>query len=174
MRSWLETRRLHAGLKNVTCPGIPESFWMPIVTADPHISVENFAQRLADDLRLWVRSDCLERWLSVKSKEVVKMSDARESHRSHWATAMDTHFSACSVHEYPRRIPVTSPMRIFQYWTSLMSWAVCEECGRRDTSKWYRPCTSGLDWTLTIPKLSGMTCRHRALWQSPLLKPGHM
>ena len=175
LRDWLENRRLHAGLMSVTCAAIPERFWMPILTADPNISAAGFAQRLADDLRLWTRQRNLATWLSRKSREVVKMSEARESHRSHWAEAIDAQFSVCSVHRYPRRIPVTAPIRVFQLWTSLLSWAVCEECGRRDTSLWKNPCVSDLDWKLTIPELSGMTCGHHAFWyQSPLLETGSL
>ena len=175
LRDWLENRRLHAGLMSVTCAAIPERFWMPILTADPNISAAAFTQRLADDLRLWVPSNHLVTWLSRKSKEVVKMSDARESHRSHWAEAIDEQFSACSVHRYPRRIPVIAPVRVFQFWTSLLSWAVCEECGRRDTTSWTNPRVSDLDWKIPVTKLSGMTCGHKAFWyQSPLLKTGSL
>ena len=109
-------------------------------------------------------------WGQLK-KEVLKDVDARESHRSHWATAISRHFSARSVHVYPTRIPVTSPARVFQFWIYLMSWAVCEKCGRRDASLWKTPTISGLTWTLPIPKIDGMTCNHHALWYHPPLLP---
>ena len=93
----------------------------------------------------------------------------------HWQTIIRRQFGVRSSTPYPiERVPVTSPVRNFQYWVCMLSWAACETCGRRDTSLWHPP-TFDKGWHQYYPELTkGITCKHKALWQQKCHIPVHI
>ena len=153
------------------CSEIPISFWEPLLTGDPEISKDDFARRLAKDEKLWCRENLIG-WLTVRKAAMVRTLAARESVRAHWDVAVNKQFGVKSVAVYPTRVPVTSPLKLFRFWTSMLSWAACEKCGRRDASLWKRPCLKNGDWDLPVPALAAaITCGHHAFWQQRCARP---
>ena len=53
MGYWLEERRRHIGVKRVPCSQIPETLWLPLLTSEQDISLDDFAKQLRDGLGLW-------------------------------------------------------------------------------------------------------------------------
>ena len=76
---------------------------------------------------------------SVKKKETAKTNALREAIRLHWETAMKLHFGARSVSPYPAYTALVCPSPPLAFWNSLMSWAVCDRCGRKDATLWKTP-----------------------------------
>ena len=61
---------------------------------------------------------------------------------------------------------MTAPVQVFLFWARLLSWAVCQTCGRRDAALWRTPSLKSGAWTITYPDVSaGITCSSHALWQ---------
>ena len=62
---------------------------------------------------------------------------------------------------------MTAPIQVFRYWTCLLSWAVCQTCGRKAAASWRTPTYHNGTWQLTYPDMSkGITCASHALWQT--------
>ena len=81
----------------------------------------------------------LARFLVAKKKETAKTNALREAIRLHWETAMKLHFGARSVSPYPAYTALICPSPPLAFWNSLMSWAVCDSCGRKDATLWKTP-----------------------------------
>jgi hypothetical protein len=167
IQRWLKSHALRGGARGVTCADISLMYWDRLFTDDLAMSDEMDPQRLLSDQKVWIRADHLHSFLATLRRTHVKTGGLREALRLHWKTAIDLHFGVASVSAYPRApVPITSPVAVFKYRTLLLSWVVCDKCGRRDATPWKTPCLKNGQWSLPYPEIKdGITCASHALWQ---------
>ena len=125
--------------RQVPCAQIADDYWKTIIWIHPPISHAKIKTHLATDLGVWCHDANLRRfcanWRSAHSQDDRKSDTIQR----HWQTALNKQLEVTSVLSYPRRVPVTAPVQIFRYWTCLLSRAVCQTCGRKDTASWRVP-----------------------------------
>ena len=102
--------------------------------------------RLRADLGMHCYSVDLAKSLVTRKKAIAKDIAQREAIRLHWETAVKLHFGVRSVSPYPAYTGLTCPHHPLQFWNSFMSWAVCDRCGRKDTSLWKVPTLKDGQW----------------------------
>ena len=162
MRRWRTDNLPASGCRRVPCAHIASEYWTSILSLSPAISHGEVKERLAKDLKVWCYDCNLKQFCTNWKRD----SKARVSVQRHWQTALDKQFHVTSVLSNPKRVPVTAPSQVFRYWTYLVSWAVCQNCGRKKAASWRTPTRSNGTWQLIYPDISnGCTCAHHAFWQ---------
>ena len=139
VQRWLQSTRESAGCRRVPCSRVPDDYWCDLLAVTPNISARDANARLRDDLGLYCYTENLAKFLVTKQKAMAKTNALREAIRLHWETAVKLHFGVRPVSPYPAYTALTCPTPPFKFWTSLMSWAVCDRCGRKDTQLWKTP-----------------------------------
>ena len=146
LQRWLQAMRESGGCRRAPCADIPEAYWWDLLSVAPDMSAADANARLRTDLGLFCYSCDLESFLKTKKKAVAKTAALREAILCYWQTAVELHFGVRSISPYPAYTGLTCPASPFQFWTSMMSWAVCDCCGRKDTSLWKTPTLKDRLW----------------------------
>ena len=163
MEQWKHDNAPAKGCRRVACSQIADDYWKSILSLSPAISHDAVKERLAHDLSVWCYNSHLKRFCINWRKD----AKTKGSIERHWQTALDKQFHVTSVLSNPIRVPVTAPIQVFRYWTCLLSWAVCQTCGRKAAASWRTPTYHNGTWQLTYPDMSkGITCASHALWQT--------
>ena len=146
VQRWLQSIRESGGCRRVPCADVPVAYWWDLLSVAPDMSAEDTNARLRTDLGLFCYSGDLESFLKTKKKAVAKTAALREAILCYWQTAVELHFGVRSISPYPAYTGLTCPASPFQFWTSMMSWAVCDCCGRKDTTLWKTPTRKDRLW----------------------------